>query len=445
MTRFFVLLACASTLLLGACSDGSALPTATGKAGILAINAIEASPDINFLIEERSIGTIPYKAMSILQEYDDLDYTFNFDVFFSGGTSITRIASQHIDFVADQTYTLLIGGTLANPVVTMWEAVAPSFDANATVLQVTFAHTSGVLGMVDYYFAAPGVAPVLGEEVATLSIGENTQPAMFEAGEYVMTITASGDPGNVLYTSATVSFIAQTVLTILPFDGDFDDTAPVVVRALGAGGAAVTMSDNSYPATVEFVHASIDLGLSDIYDDDVLTSLIVSAHAFQETSAEIPVVTGDNTFRYTPAGSTAMVTLEGTLNAFIGRRYRLTTWGPSGSFALALDLPDRRPLDSTVKILVFQASTNFGFVDIYAVDADTTIDGAFPFRPGVSTGSPSSPSAIAPGSYDIYVTEFAETAVLAGPVRLDVAFGDVVDMLITDTVDPALLDIVLLP
>ena len=87
MTRFLVLLACASTLLLGACSDGSALPSATGKAGILAINAIEASPDINFLIEERSIGTIPYKAMSILQEYDDLDYTFNFDVFFSGGTT----------------------------------------------------------------------------------------------------------------------------------------------------------------------------------------------------------------------------------------------------------------------------------------------------------------------------------------------------------------------
>lgn len=445
MTRFFVLLACAGTVLLGACSDGSALPTATGKAGILAINAIEASPEINFLIEVRAIGTIPYKAMSILQEYDDLDYTFNFDVFFSGGTTTTRIASQHIDFVADQTYTLLIGGTLANPIVTMWEAVAPSFDANATVLQVTFAHTSSVLGMVDYYFAAPGVAPVLGEEVATLSIGENTQPAMFEAGDYVMTITASGDPGNVLYTSVTVSFVAQTVLTILPFDGDFDDTAPVVVRALGAGGAAVTMADNSFPSTVEFVHASIDLGLSDIYDDDVLTSLIVSDHAFQEKSADIPVVTGDNTFRYTPAGSTAMVTLEGTLNALIGRRYRLITWGPSGSFQFGTYEPDRRPLDSTVKVLMFQASSNFGSIDIYIVDADTTIDGAFPFRLGITTASLLAPGNLVPGSYDIYVTAFGETAILAGPVRIDVAFGDVVDMLITDTVDPALLDIVLLP
>ncbi len=116
------------------------------------------------------------------------------------------------------------------------------------------------------------------------------------------------------------------------------------------------MSDNSFPATVEFVHASIDLGLSDIYDDDVLTSLIVSDHAFQEKSAELPVVTGDNTFRYTLAGSTAMVTLEGTLNALIGGRYRLITWGPSGSFAFAVDLPDRRPLDSTVKVLLFQPS-----------------------------------------------------------------------------------------
>lgn len=445
MARFPVLLACASAFLLGACVGDSALPTATGKSGIRAINAIKASPDIDFRIQELTIGTIVYKRMSVMQQFDDLIFTLNFDVHFTGDSENTRIASREIDFVAEQDYTLLISGTVANPTLTLWEATQRTFAAEATVFQVTFAHASNLLGLVDYYFAAPGMAPVSGEAVATLSFAETLQPADFEAGEYVINITAAGDPGSVLYTSAPIAFAAQTNFTILPFDGDANDIAPVVVRALAAQGTAATMADIAYPATVEFMHASLDLGVSDVYDDENLSSRILANHTFQELSAAVPVLDVNNTFRYTPAGDTAMVTVEGSMLAFPGIRYRFVAGGESGAYLTTAMVPDRRPIDTAAKILLFQTSNNFDFLDIYAVAAGATIDEATPFRTALTTGLPSAPGVLTAGSYDIYVTALGETAILAGPVRIDVALGDVVDMAIFDTVDPAVLDIVLLP
>lgn len=445
MARFFILLACAGSLLLGACVSDSSLPVATGKASVRAINAIEASPDIVFLIEERSLSQISYKNMSSLQEYDDLDFTFNFDIRFTGDSDNTRIASQAISFVADQDYTLLVSGTLANASITVWEAAQRTFDADATVFQANFAHASSLLGTVDYYFAAAGIDPVMGAAVATLSFGEAAPPVDFEAGNYVMIITAAGDPGDVLYTSVQTTFGTSSVITILPFDGDADDNAPVVVRAITAVGTALTMASADHAATVQFLHASTDLGIADIYDDEMLTSQLIANHAFKELSADVEISAIENIYRYTPAGGTSMVTVEGTLNAFPGNRYRFIALGQSGGFTTDAMLLDRRPIDSTVKILLYQASFNYDFLNLYAVDPDTTIEGKIPFFVGLATGVETSSARLAPGIFDIYVTESGETEVLAGPVRIDVTFGDVVDMVIFDTVDPAQLEIVLFP
>ena len=444
MTRFFILLACAGTLLLGACVGDSALPVATGKGSVRAINAIAASPNIDFRIEENSLGQIGYKSMSTLQQYDDLDYTFNFDIRFIGDIENTRIASQPISFVADQDYTLLISGTLANPSVTVWEAEQRTFDPDGTVFQANFAHASNLLDTVDYYFAAPGIAPVMGAAVATLSFGEAAPPMDFEAGDYVMIITTAGDPGDVLYTSIQTNFGAGSIVTILPFDGDADDNAPVVVRAVAAVGTGVTMVSVDHPATLQFLHASFDLGISDIYDDEVLTSLVIADHAFKELTADVEIAT-ENTYRYTPANSTAMVSVAGSLFAFPGNRYRFIALGQSGGFGTDPILLDRRSIDSTVKILLYQASINYGFLNIYAVEPDTTIEGKIPFFAGLATAAENSSAGLPPGSYDLYVTQFGETEILAGPERIDVVFGDVVDMVIFDTVDPALLEIVLFP
>ncbi|NCF15895.1 MAG: hypothetical protein GWP62_11335, partial [Gammaproteobacteria bacterium] len=49
------------------------------------------------------------------------------------------------------------------------------------------------------------------------------------------------------------------------------------------------------------------------------------------------------------------------------------------------------------------------------------------------------------GSYDIYLTDRATKTVLAGPYQIDLALGDVVELLAVDTVDPTVLELTDVP
>ena len=132
MKRIAILLPLALALLLSACGGESSLPKATGKASVRAINAMSGSAELVFLIEERTIGNLTYRSATAISSWDDLDYTFNFDAFFAGDTQLTRIASQYIDFVADQEYTLVISGTLGSPSLAVWESAKRQFAAGDT-------------------------------------------------------------------------------------------------------------------------------------------------------------------------------------------------------------------------------------------------------------------------------------------------------------------------
>jgi hypothetical protein len=149
MKRIAILPMLALILITAACGGDSNLPEATGKAAVRAINAVKTAPDLAFRIEERTIGDIGYQNSSRLVEYDDLDYTFNFDVRYTGDDLPTRIASQYIDFVAGQEYTLILSGTLANPELGFWEIAQREFAADETVFQIRFSHNSEFLELTD--------------------------------------------------------------------------------------------------------------------------------------------------------------------------------------------------------------------------------------------------------------------------------------------------------
>jgi hypothetical protein len=94
---------------------------------------------------------------------------------------------------------------------------------------------------------------------------------------------------------------------------------------------------------------------------------------------------------------------------------------------------------------IFNAAINFGFLNIYVVDADTAIDGILPTRGVLPSGNRAATISLAEGSYDIYITRFDAVEILAGPIRIDVEYGDVLDAMIFDAVDPAVVDFIFLP
>lgn len=449
MKRTVVLLTLASALILGACGGDSKFPEATGKGSIRAINAIKTSPAITFLIEERPIGTVDFRQISSLNEYDDLDYNFNFDTFFLGDESLTRVATQFIDVVADMDYILLLSGTLTAPSVIVWEAAERTFDGTETVFEARFAHTSDSLGSTDYYFAAPGVPPVLGEEVGTLVFGDVLTSIDYAAGDFVLTVTTSGDPSDVLFQSDTATFLAATQYVISTFDGGANARAPIIGRAFALGvnaiSGAVTLPDVNYPATVEFVNGSLALDTVDIYDDALQTSLIVDDHAYMGVSAELDLAPGDNLVYYTPFDLNSPVLIESSINFFLGLRGRVVGYGPVDALVARAYLPDRRPVETHAKLQLFNAGINYEFIDIYAIEADAIFEDQPPIQIAFATGVLGPTLLLATGSYDLYIREFLGTVNLAGPIRLDVTLGDVVGGMIFDTIDPAVLELTFLP
>ena len=444
MNRTSVGLLAIIALFISACNPEPNLPNPGGKASVRAINAIPASPAVNFSIEERVINSITYKASSGTSRYDDFSYTFNFDVLFFGESATRRVASRDIDFQAGKDYTLLLSGALESPTITLWEGDERTFVEADTVFEAKFAHAATSLGAVDYYFDDPAVTPALGNQVATLAFGEATAAFDYGEGDYVLTITAAGDPNTVLYISESTAIGARNALIFTAFDGDEADTAPTVVRAIAVQGSSLTLSDPTYPPTLEFINASMDLGTSDIYTDETLTARIVADHAYTDITAELPVPPGETTLYYTPAGDTAAVTLESVFTIAGGRRYRAIANGVADALVVTALIPNRLSESTRVRLLPFQASNNFAFLDVYAVPAGESIDDNFPVRLGLGQREISAASGLTSGSYDIYVTEFTQKVVLAGPYSIDVVIGDVVEMLIVDTDDPGVLDVLFL-
>ena len=83
ITRLFWLLIVVTPtiVMMGGCVE-TKLPKATGKGAINAINAMPASPTVQFLIEGRALSDIDFKNSIGGQEFDDITYNFNFEVTF---------------------------------------------------------------------------------------------------------------------------------------------------------------------------------------------------------------------------------------------------------------------------------------------------------------------------------------------------------------------------
>ncbi|MCZ6809912.1 MAG: hypothetical protein O7D92_09140 [Proteobacteria bacterium] len=297
---------------------------------------------------------------------------------------------------------------------------------------------------IDYYFAAPGVAPALGEEAGTLSFGDVLTSIDYTAGDFALTVTTSGDPSDVLYQSDTSTFLAATQYLITTFDGGANTNAPVIGRAFSLEAGSATLPDIKYPATVEFVNGSLAMGTVDIYEDVLLTSLIVDDHPYMGMSAELNLAVGDNPVYYTPFDGMSPVLIETTINFFTGIRGRVVSYGPIDALSVRIYFPDRRPLESQAKLQFYDAAINYEFVNIYLVEPDEILEDQFPIVT-VATGTSSPTIPLLAGSYDLYMRDFGGTVNLAGPIRLDVVLGDVVSAMIFDTIDPSVLELQFLP
>lgn len=437
---------CATALLLGACTGESKLPQATGQSAFQAINAIPTSPAISFLIEERFLASVDYKSSSSVQTFDDLDYTFNFESTLAGNPAFTRVASTFVQTERDKRYTFVISGTLAAPTITTWESDERVFDGSETVFNVRFAHTAESLGPIDVYFADPAVPPAAGQEAGTLSFLETLPGIDQPAGDYVVTITTAGNPGDVLYTSETLTPAQASAFTISVFDATPNDLGALAVRLFNTAGGQSTLPDAGSSPTLRFHHASTALATSDVYIDEAVTDQILAGHAFRDVSGDLPIASGNIPLTYTAAGDVGTILFETTAPVFSSTRSEIYIVGEMDNLIALSHAPDRRPIQTNARLSFIHTAVNHPAVDFYINDSGVPVEDNLPRLVNVPVGiAPITVNVVGEGDFDMYLTATGETVPIAGPFPINLAYGDVVNFISYDNVDPAIADLVLIP
>jgi len=443
MTGIFraLIVAVLAAALLGGCAETS-LPEATGKGTINMINAMSASPAVGFLIEERVLGSVPYKSAHGAQAFDDLTYNFNFEYLVPGVTGPIRTATVSLDVIADNEHTFVLTGSVTAPDVTVWERPQRVWDGTETVFEAGIAHLSPALGDVDVYFATTGTTPVLGEERAKLSFGERMPEIDLENGEYEFIITVRDDPATILYQSGPVTYLARISYTQAIFDADASITGNISVRSISTLGLSSELPDVNSMPTLRTVHAAFGTENIDIYRDNDFTAPIFSNLGFGETTGDLPVPAGTVDYTYTAVGNPGVIIDEESQVVSAGRRISTFLTGLPGTDLLRIILiDDRRSIETHAKLRLVHAAANFETLDLYFVDAGTDITDINPTFSGMTFGFASDFGPQAAGSYDFILTVPGEKVLIATPLQLDLVDGDVVEALILDTVDPAIVEV----
>lgn len=435
-----ILLSLAACLLAAGCADSS-LEEATGKADLSAINASVSAPEIQFFLEERNLGNVAFKASTPAQEFDDLNYTVNFDVQVPGETERRRLVSMDVDVQPDRNYVFVFTGSVGNPGMLLWDTAERQWEGNETVFEMGFAHLSPAAGAVDVYFAAPGTAPAAGNAVGTLANGERLDAADFPEGDYVLILTPAGDPQTTLYMSGTRTYNAATTDTLVLFDTDPSTTGDLNVRLVSNTGAATELPDPRFPPEVRVLHATFGLGNIDIAEDGDFNPPLIADLAFGELTPDTVVAAGAVDYTVTAAGNMGAILAEEELTNLAGGHFNRTLVGPVDEPVFASSASGRRPFSTSARLAFTHAASNFETVDIYLLQAGESVADNNPSSINIPFKFTSGLSSLVAGDYEMSLTPNGEKTLIAGPIAIDLANGDVVDIYVLDTVDPNVADV----
>ena len=432
----------AVVIAVSSCVESSR-PVATGKGDIRGINAMVTAPNIGFLIEERSLADMGYKETSGFNNFDDLTYDFNFDIFLPGELTATRVATQSVDVLADHQHTIVVSGTIANPSTLLWEDPVREWAESETVFEAIFAHLAPSIGDVDVYLAPTGTPPLPGAEIGSLTNGARLAGMDFEDGEYELILTAQGDPATILYRSIPIISAARTRVTIAIFDPDPSITGDVAVSLVTDSGVASPIPDANFPAQLRMLHAAFGVENVDGYFDSNFTSLIYAAIGFQGLSTYVDIADVTTTLTLTQVGNSGATIHEGDIIVAPTSKRTAILGGTLAEPFFFLAVDDARPLETFPVVRLINLSVNTESVNVYLLEVGTpTEDTTLPAFSGFPASFDTGFFGAQEGLQEITLTLVGETTPIATPLILDLANGDIVDIVIVDTVDPSLLEVV---
>lgn len=428
---------------LSGCSESNNV-VVTGKGSIRAIHAIPDLGTVSFLIEETLLGTLNYKDSSGTSDFDDLEYTFNFDTLLPGDSESTRFLTHTLQVDTDQQYTFVITGSLANPVLTVWQEfgrdwqteidVATDNGTNVTVTEVSFANIASDIDALDFYLEAPGTSPVAAAPRGASGNNELTLTTELPAGSYQLVLTPAGDPNTILFASDPIDIFAATSNVFAVMDSAGLTTAEFSVRWVGSG-LGTELFDLNVDAKISAYHAALGTDAIDVVAGDDFQNPVASNLSFANSSTYASIDPSTINLNITPAGNPGVFLAERELTAQPGTFYRLYTIGLPGLIQTVAQTETKRTLSTHARLQVFQGAARFQTLDVYVVDLDTDISLIAPSLGSFLFGTGSGYSNFAPGTYTIVVTEPGSKTIIGGPYEIGLNAGQNYGVVVVDAND----------
>lgn len=429
-------------------SDGSENPY------VGALHAVRDLGAVTFLREEEEWSSIEFGTGTDFRSVGADQYDFNFDALLPGdktsactgdndGDDIkddnecTRLESVSINALRNHEYTVVLFGSYAAREVLVFDRQRHVFDTVTSDgdpadedAEVQFLHLAQSLGAVDVYVEPPGtnLSPVQARGSLSLR-GEIV--VMIDEGEYVLTLTAVGDPSTVYFTSEAFPIDAQTRVGFAIRDGAGAGTSTLVVNEFRDRSA--TLLDRNVTTELRIAHVAQLGGNVDVYVGGNFATPFAPNLGFAEMS---PYGQVDGTrlidldVDVTPAGNPSAFLSREEIDLVKGERATFFILGSTAGLDGVKSVDAFRRLATHAQVrLINGASTS---LDFYVVPRGSNIATLSPTA-NVASRQSSGLRQFAPGTYDIVLTKPGTSIAVFGPDTVILEANGIYTIAATDT------------
>lgn len=443
-------------------SDGGARPLVAG------FNAVADLPSVTVLREEEVWSALEYGNATVFRAVDADQYDINFEALLPGDENTscggdydrdgvkdenecTRLRSQSINTVRDHEYVVALLGRFGDVRVEVYDKLTHEFDTSDSDgdpsdrnAEVQFFHWADTLGAVDVYVEPPGTNLSAVQVRGTLEAGQQFY-GLIDAGTYVLSLTAVGDPTAAVFTSENFTLVKQTRVAFAILDGTDDRTSALrVARFRDQGG---DLLDRRIATELRATHVARPAGDIDVFAEQDYSTPLFGGLQFRDTSEYVviaPASLSSLELDLTPASNPGVLLGREQFTLTPGNRYTMFLVEP-GSVTTNVDgllVQDRFRRIGPYATLRFVNSAGVS-IDFYVIPR-----GNNPYTStqteSLQTGSSGTPHLFEPGSYDVLLARAATDTFMFGPLNVELSGSGVYTIVAVPTSDLTRADVVLL-
>jgi len=433
---------------------------------LAAFNAVPDLPVATFLREEEVWSSIDHGVGTDFRSVDAGQYDVNFDVRLPGdetntcngdvdkddvkdASECTRLATVSVNLIARHEYIVALLGTYGNTSIRVYDDTAHEFDTRTDDgdgadenLQVQFFNWSTALGTFDVYLEPPGTNLSATQVKAVLAPGD-AYNGLDDAGTYVLTLTAVGNPNAPIYTSENFTLTRQTHVAFAILDGTGENGSAVKVsRFRGQGG---DLLDRRVKTFMRLSNVAPDAGNFDVFAQGDYTAPLVADLALRQTSPYLemdPTTLSDLELDVTPAGNVGVLLTRERTSLAKGERATFFLVKTSSGTVDGLKASDTtRRLGPYARLrLVSSLASSLDFYivphgnNIYTSSVSETLSGT-----SIGAGQ-----LFEPGPYDVVIANAGTDTFVFGPTEIDMAGGGLYTIVAVPTVQTTRADVLLL-